>query len=138
MLKKICVAFSVMICATLIFAANFVPVFANYADGYEIYLNDGSSLSEIVSIGKKDYFFIKNVKGESCKIDKEGFDVEEFFQEFDAVILFTETTDCGVSYYGYSPRVRYREMIKGYTVNLHVCISETQVTAGAPLIYGSF
>ena len=86
----------------------------------------------------KDYRFIKDVTGESVKISNLGFDVNEFFEKYNAKIVFTETTDGVVSYYGYSKDIKYQTTIGGKRINLHVAVTKDSVTVGAPIIYGSF
>lgn len=140
MSKKLAVILmAIIICFTL-FKPNKNPIFCDYASNFEIYLNSASSNANIVQVDLDEYNSFSKIKGESFKTEKEDFCVFEFFREMKAVILFTETVEEGVSYYGYSRSINYMDTLKGQTVNLHVFISNTnnQVTIGSPIIYGSF
>ena len=111
------------------------PLFEDFSDNFEIYLNENSSNAVIISSDKEGFLMTFTRTGESCKTD---LSVEEIFGYFGAEALFYEVTDEGVGYYGFSEKIKYREYIYGKTVNLHVFEGKTQTTVGAPLIYGSF
>ena len=117
---------------------NSRPLFYGIGDEYLIYTVDGSSLAEQVSCDTPFYPFMARVKGESCKIEKSGFDVEEFFKSYNAEIMFSESVDGVTSYYGYSKDIKFLKKIGGKAVNLHVAVAENSVTVGSPIIFGSF
>lgn len=138
MLKKIFVSFLVFLLIFLSVGFNDKPIFRNYSNEYEVYLNSASSTAQIKKVGISDFYFIKNLKGESAYINKNEFDLLSFLTEFNAEILFLETTEQGVSYYAFSPKIKYQTTLNNQCVNLHVHISEQVVKVGAPLIFGSF
>ena len=137
MFKKLFVyALSFILFAAFTFF-NATPVFFNYTDRLELYIDGGGSAGVIVSADKKDYPFIKGVSGESFKADKDTFDLDNFLNDFSAKIILTEEIAEGVSYYAFSNKIKYRSSVRGKTVNLHIFVGET-VTVGSPLIFGSF
>ena len=138
MLKKILVFPCCFFLLLGVYAFNDKPVFFGYAERFEIYLLNASSTAQIVEISEKDYKAFNGIKGESCKIQSENFSVEKFFSEFCAEIIFEEHTAFGTSYYGFSPKIKYRKQILDKTVNLHIFVGESGVTVGSPIIFGSF
>lgn len=117
---------------------NSKPLFYELGDDYLIYTVDGSSLAEQVLCDTPFYPLMARVKGESCKIEKSGFNVEEFFKSYNTEILFSESVDGVTSYYGYSKEIKFLAKIGGKAVNLHVAVAENSVTVGSPIIFGSF
>ena len=138
MFKRICTFFSIIIVLFGVFLLNYKPMFADFTDRLELYLDENSSNAQIISVETIDYRFIKNIKGESFKIDKKCFSLDEFLNKTGGKVIFTETTEYGVSYYCYSNSIKYRKQIRGEIINLHVFVGKEQVTIGSPLIYGSF
>lgn len=142
MFKKILsFTFVFAFCAAALFALKIEnsrsPLFA-YADRIEVYGADGSFCGGIV-VTEREYPFVKFRAGESCTAvyigDKSA---EEIFAELGGKILFSETTEAGVSYYGYSEKIRYRKKIGENVVNLHVFKGKDDLKIGTPLIYGSY
>ena len=115
---------------------NSRPVFVEYSIDFEVYLNSASSSAQI-SNTNFGFLGVKNIRGESFKTDIEDFNMEEFINDYSARIVFVEEIEQGVSYYAYSPKIKYRSKLFGQTINLHIFIGK-QVTIGAPLIFGSF
>ena len=138
MFKKIFVFALSLILVSTFFLFQRQPLFKNYGNDFEIYLSEGSSLSQVVVVSKQDFVLYGDVKGESCVILKNEFSVGDFFADFNAKILFSEMVEEGVSYYGYSSKIKYAESIDGKRVNLHVFVGKTQIKVGSPIIYGSF
>ena len=117
---------------------SLTPVFNGYSNTYELYLENNSSIARIITTDRVGYYLFPNVKGESCKVEKQGFNVYKFFEQMGAEILFIETTEDVICYYGYCSNIKYHKQVLGHTINLHVAVGENEVTLGAPLIYGSF
>ena len=138
MLKKAFFLLLAFVVIVVLWATNCVPLFKEVANKYELYISEHSSNALSVEVQKHEFPFVKNVTGESCKIAVEKFCLVEFFEDFNGEILFIEQTEEGVSYYGYSPLIKYRKQLRGEIINLHVFISKEQVTVGSPIIYGSF
>ncbi len=137
MLKKL---FSLIVATIILFSVSVInskPVFHGYAKTFEVYIGDNSSNAKIVSVSKKDFFLMSNICGQSFIADKETFDLNDFLEEFGAKIICVEKIKEGVSYYAYSPKIKYKNMLSGKPVNLQIFIGET-VKVGSPMIYGSF
>jgi hypothetical protein len=137
MLKKIAVI--VIACALVftVYTKNNQPIFKGYANSFEFYLSSPSSNAKIVRADDNLLFIGKDVYGESFRADVKNFCLEEFLSEFNAEVVAVESIEEGISYYAYSPKIKYRAKVNDKIVNLHVFIGES-VTVGAPLIYGSF
>ncbi len=138
MLKKTAVAFAICFVLLISWGENNKPVFFDYADSYEVYRESNSSSAKMLNAGALEIMFMSGKTGESCQISIEGFDVDRFLEDFNAEVCFVEKTATTLSYYAYSKRIPYRQTVRGKKVNLHVCIGESVVTLGSPIIYGSF
>ncbi len=138
MLKKLGVVTALLIIFISIFTSNVNPVFKRYADNYEVYLGQASSLADIKVVEDKEYVWLRGVKGESVTLKAEQFDLDKLLKEFDASVIFTETTSDSQIIYAYSPKIKYQKKIKGQTINLHVAMAKERVVVGSPLIFGSF
>ena len=138
MLKKIVIFPCCLIFLISVYSFNYKPIFSSYADEFEIYLESASSCAQIVQVSEKDYKAFKGIKGEGCKIESKNFSVENFFSEFNAKIIFEEQTDFGISYYGFSPAIKYRKEIHNEIINLHVFVGKSGITIGTPIIFGGF
>lgn len=137
MLKKVLLLFCVGIITLYVVSIYQTPLFYKYSDSFTVYVGSNSSNADILNTNKSSFMFIKDKRGESCKING-SFDLQSFLSEFDAQLVFTEQTEQGVSYYAYSNKVKYKQQIKSKPINLHVFIGKSGVTVGSPIIYGSF
>lgn len=70
-----------------------------------------------------------------CGDESVAFNV---IDNLDATVLFTETVDGIKIFYAYSPRLSYPVTVKDNKINLMVAVSERGVSAGTPLLYGSY
>lgn len=138
MFKKILTTFLAASCCFLACVSVAKPVFSDYADSFEFYLNERSSNAVMVFASKGEYPFISDIKGESCKLIKSEFELEKFLNDFSAKVVFTEVIEEGTAYYAYSEDIKYLTEINGQRINLHIFIAKECVTVGSPLIYGSF
>ena len=138
MLKKFCYILAVALTLISLSYQSAKPLFLGYAENFEVYLGDSSSVSKILTVSKSDYPFINNLKGESVEIYRNDFDVDEFFNDYNAKIIFTERVGEIVSYYGYSKDVKYKKIINERAINLHVAVDGEKVKIGSPIIFGSF
>ena len=138
MFKKTCFIISVSIFLFGMIISYSKPLFYNKSNGIEVYLNSSSSLASMEKVDLFQFIFLKNVKGESVLLDKEGFNLQAFLDEFGAKLKFSESVAEGVSYYAYSPKIPYEKMVNGKLVNLHVFVSKSCVKVGSPIIFGSF
>lgn len=121
-----------------VYFVNRKPVFIDYSNSFVLYTNSNSSNCAFKSVNRLEYCFSINVFGEECSVKKENFDLQEFLDDFSARIVLVEHTESGTSYYAYSNKVKYLQVIKGQKINLHVAISGDMVYLGSPVIYGSF
>lgn len=137
MIKKLLVVIFAILCLSSVKVANSQPIFKGYADSFELYLGGQKSGVEIVRASINLFPFIHNVCGESFKMEAANFNLETFFKQFNAQILFIEEISEGICYYAYSPKIKYRQQVLGEIVNLHVFVGK-QITVGSPIIYGSF
>ena len=135
MLKKL---FCTIIAAAVLvsaWAAASVPVFKDFSDVFEVYLEDGSSNAKIVHSDEKSFIMTFSRTGESCKTTRSEKEILEYFN---AKVLFTEQTCEGTGIYAFTEKIKYRENVCGKTVNLHIFVGKTQTTVGSPIIYGSY
>lgn len=138
MLKKILVVISAMVLMVSLLFLNNSPLFKNYSKNYEIYLDNYSNSSAIITVNNNKYPFVFSKKGESVCIEKESFKLPTFLLEMNARIVFSEEFDGKISYYAYSPKIKYIQRVKNQNINLHIVVSESLVKVGSPIIYGSF
>ena len=138
MLKKMIIFPCCLLFVISVYSFNNNPLFSRYAEKFEIYLLNASSTAQIVQVSEKEFKSFKGIKGESCKIKDEEFSIKKFFSEFNATIIFEEKTNFGISYYGFSPTIKYKKEIHNKIINLHVFVGESEITVGSPIIFGSF
>ena len=137
MFKKVLAVIFALACVINVRIANAKPLFSDYADSFEIYLDGQKNGVKIVRTTNQLFPFISGVRGESFKTDADSFDLESFLTSFEANVVFIEEINEGTSYYAYSPKIEYRKQVLGQEINLHVFVGN-QITVGAPIIYGSF
>lgn len=136
MFKRYFIVFlSVAFMLSLYFTVN-KPLFSDYADRYELYLKENSSIAEIVNADNYSFPFYVSVKGEACVV-KCG-DEKEIIGDFNAEIIFTEETDDAVIIYAYSKKIPYEKIVSGKKINLQIAKRNDVIKVGSPLIYGSF
>ena len=140
-MQKIC-AFIIMVFSLLLigFGAfiNSSTYFDKYNGAYEVYMFSNSSKAKIISVDKSraNSFVFKT--GEAIFIENSELEIDEIFEDFNALLLFTEENEEGISYYGYSKEVKFQKMIKGKVVNVQVFKGNNGFKIGVPIIYGSF
>lgn len=138
MLKKICVIISAVVIITSLYINNKTPIFSGFAKSFEVHLTDYSESSAELLVNKEEFIFLPSIKGESCVIEDEYFDLKQYLEKMNATIIFTHEFNGCKNYYAYSPKIKYCKMIDGKMINLHVCIKNEQIKLGSPIIYGSF
>ena len=138
MIKKVFVLLLSFVMVISLFVFNNAPIFKNYADEYEVYLNDFSCSNSIIRVDKNKFPFIFNAKGQSAVIKKENFYLENFLLDFGAKLVFVESGEDYSCYYAYSPNFKQSKIINEKKVNLHIAIKKDSVKVGSPIIYGSF
>lgn len=134
-MKKLYILWVGLLLAALFTAANNPSLFGNFAEVSTVYTEDGSFGGGTLYPA---YAVVNGKEGESCRVEKEDFDLNTCIKVFDAEIIFTETVENTVSVYLYSPKIRRYKTVKGEKVNLHVALCENYVAMGSPLIYGGY
>ncbi len=113
------------------------PVFGSYADKFEVTFQ-ASSTASFINLGKKEFKFKSGIKSESFNLNADDFNLTDFLSVYDAETICIEKTEAGVSYYAYSNKIKYKKIIDGKEINLHINISNDSVTVGSPIIFGGF
>ena len=136
MFKRYFIVFlSVAFMLSLYFTVN-KPLFSDYADIYELYLKENSSIAKIVNADKYSFPFYFSFKGEACVV-KCG-DEKKIIGDFNAETVFTEEIKDAVIIYAYSEKIPYEKIVNGKKVNLQIVKRNDVIKVGSPLIYGSF
>lgn len=137
MFKKLFIICICLVSLLSCYAINSTPVFSAYADKYEVYFSEYSSLKSVWTVNKTGYLLCLNKKGESCAVDKQ-ISARQILDEFDADIVKIEKHSEGTSIYAYSNKIKYKKRMFGKIVNLHIEVNDNQMRVGSPIIYGSF
>lgn len=137
MFKNLALLLSVLLFSFCFYSlyAEKTPVFGEYSERYELYLQAGSFGDNIAYATKDTFKDFTSVKGESCIVN---VPYGKVLSDFSATHEFSERTDSGTSYYAYSPLIKYKVYVKGRAVNIHYYAAETYNKLGTPLIFGSF
>lgn len=123
-------------CAVFSLLLTRSPVFER-GESYELYHGaNSSSLLTVTDRPVYDKLLFQSLAGESVRYT--GNRYEALKTRFRARLLFTEEAAGVTNYYLYSPLLGSGVALAGYSVNLHVAVSETQTAAGTPLIFGGF
>lgn len=138
MLKKICAYTSCLLVIVFLWVIWSTATFINYSNSSEIYLNKNNSCAKIVSVKNVEIPLQFYRYGEACEVNREQFNLDQVIKDFNAKILWTETTDFGKSYYAYSPNLKYSCSLKGQKVNLQIFVGKESVKLASPIIFGSY
>lgn len=137
-MRKIFALFISIIIFTFCFYSLYAeksPVFKAYAEQYELYLTAGSFGDNIVLATNLNFGDYLNIKGESCVV---SVSYGQVLADFSATHVFSEETSAGISYYAYSPRVKYKTYVDGKAINIHYFNGKEYAKLGTPIIFGSF
>lgn len=137
MRKIICVVLGLLF-TFIIHTFNNQPTFINESDKMTLYIGNNSSTCQMVLIDVKDYHKYTGIAGESVSIEKQNFNLSLLLQKYCAQVVFAEQIAEGVNYYCYSPKLKYRRVLNGKIINLHVFVGQSWVSIGTPMIFGSF
>ena len=106
---------------------------------YTFYVGNTSKNCRVVSCAASEAgltrLTLKEVCGESATFS--SLDVDEFLASVNGEILFHEDIDGAVNYYCKAD-LPYSININGFTVNLHICVRESSVMVGSPIIFGGY
>ncbi len=72
------------------------------------------------------------------KTYERNFNYFEILEKYDAQLMFLEKVGDVTSYYFYSKKLPFKEVIKNKKVNLQVAVTKENVTIGSPIIYGGY
>ncbi|MBP5466860.1 MAG: hypothetical protein J6Y43_04800 [Clostridia bacterium] len=137
MFKKTAVIFAAVLfcfCFYSLYAFK-KPVFGAYAKEFELYLSNGSFGSNIVRAVDKNYGSFGGIKGESCFVN---VSYGQVLEDFSAAHVFSEENEYGISYYAYSPALKYKVYLNGRAVNIHYHVGEKKIKLGTPMIFGAY
>ena len=137
MFKRLLMIFLASLMIVGVWTFNSRSVFYGYSDKLTIYFDESSS-GEMLTINSNNFSLFSGVKGESIVVDKNTFNLHNFIKDFDCKVLFIEECEEGQSIYGYSDKIRYKKVLHGEVVNLHIFIGEKNLSLGSPIIFGSF
>jgi len=137
MFKKVFCLLSALVVLSAAWVVNSKSDFSSYASSFEVYSLTSSSSALIEIKTKNDLLLSFNRYGTSCVVDN-LVTVEQIINDFNAKILFIETTENGISYYAFSENLKYRASIKGEVINLHIFDNGEFLKIGSPIIFGSF
>ena len=108
-------------------------------DSYSFYLGDTSkNCRTVTASGSKAMLTrltLTNVCGESATYS--SFDWQSYLNEIGGKILFTEELSDSVNYYCEAD-LPYSIDLYGRQVNLHICVKESGVMIGTPIIFGGY
>ena len=138
MFRKIATLFCTAVALLLLFYANSAPVFSGLSDKFTVYCFSHSSNAQAVTVSDFSARFILSKTGESFSVKKGNLSPEEIFSRYSAVVIKTEETSEGISYFAFSSKIRYKKTVDGKTFNIQVFVGEKTVTVGTPMIYGSY
>ncbi|PWM75774.1 MAG: hypothetical protein DBX59_00585 [Bacillota bacterium] len=134
-MKKLYILMAGLMLASAFMLVNNPPLFAAFSPVSEVYSADGSmGAGSVYGV----FETVNGKSGESCRVDRENFSLQECIKYFQAEIIFTERVENTVSVYLYSPKIKRYKIVKGEKINLHVAFAAEYVALGSPLVYGSY
>lgn len=137
---KFALAASVFFAAVMLCALTVLPPRVCFSGGKNHRFICGSSSADCFEYqtGKfceAERLAVKDVCGESAEYD--DFDLDSFLRSVQGKVLFCERAENTVNYYC-SAKLPYSVYIKGYTVNLQICLRENGAKVGTPIIFGGY
>ena len=78
---------------------------------------------------------LTNICGECAEYSK--LDVESFLASVNGEIVFVETLSDSVNYYCKAD-LPYSVILYGTEINLHICVRESGIKVGSPIIFGGY
>jgi len=127
--------------ATIALAIAVLPQRLAFKGGesYSFYLGDTSKNCRVVTADGQSAqltrLTLKEICGESATYS--SFDWQSYLKEVGGTVLFCEELSDSVNYYCEAD-LPYSVELYGKTVNLHVCVKESGVTVGTPIIFGGY
>lgn len=106
---------------------------------YSFYVGDTSKNCRVVTANAQSAALtrltLKNVCGESATYS--SFDWQSYLNEVGGKVLFCEELSDSVNYYCEAD-LPYSVELYGKQVNLHICVKQSGVTIGTPIIFGGY
>ncbi len=131
---------TLVVCLMIIIYGAFINstcYLVSFSGRHEVYLKSNSSNAQTVCVEADCVKRYISKSGEAVLILND-VSIEEILKEFCASLSFFEETEEGVSYYAYSRKIKYRKILNGKVINLHIFKGKNGTKIGSPLIYGSF
>ena len=66
------------------------------------------------------------------------YDYFKLIKKYNAKLEYLESVDGVTSYYFYTKKLPYKEVVKNKRVNLQVAVTKEKITIGSPIIYGGY
>lgn len=108
-------------------------------ESYSFYLGNTSKNCRVVTADGQSAqltrLTLKDVCGESATYS--SFDWQSYLNEVGGKVLFCEELDDSVNYYC-EANLPYSVELYGKKVNLHICIKDSGITVGTPIIFGGY
>ena len=132
--------------ALTILAGALIGVFAIFqaelcfknAESYTFFCGDTSKNCREVRAGRNatlKKLTLSDICGESAEYA--GLDIESFLKSVNGEIVFVETLSDSVNYYC-TADLPYSVTLYGKQINLHICVKESGVKVGTPIIFGGY
>ncbi len=137
MLKKLSITACIILAFFWMFSVNSLISNTKFGKPFELYLHTNSSDATIVCAENLSLKDLVNVRGASFTLDSK-VDVQALLSKLNAKTVKTEVTPFGKSVYAYSKDIKYKKLINGTLINVHIFISQNSAILGVPLIYGSY
>lgn len=125
--------------ALIALAAAWTVNSVKFAEGkaFELYCESSSSSAKICAA---DACYASELlrTGEKITLSLGEEELRELIKSLGVKEVFTEKTEFGTSYYGYSDKLKYRKTIKKKVVNFHAFKGKTEIVVGTPIIFGGY
>lgn len=138
---------AVVVLMTLIAAAVAVCALAvlpnrlafNVGESYTFYVGNTSKDCRVVTCeadkASVTRLTLSGVCGESTTFS--SIDLSEFLESVDGTVIFIEKLSDSINYYCQA-KLPYSVNLLGTEINLHICVKESGITVGTPIIFGGY
>lgn len=108
------------------------------AESYAFFCGDTSkNCKEVRTSGNASLkkLTLSDICGECAEYS--SLDIESFLKSVNGEIVFTETLSDSVNYYC-TADLPYSVLLYGKQINLHICVKQSGIKVGSPIIFGGF
>ena len=108
------------------------------AESYAFFCGDTSkNCKEVRTSGNAAFkkLTLSDICGESAEYS--DLDIESFLASVNGEIVFTETLSDSVNYYC-TADLPYSVLLYGKEINLHICVKQSGIKVGSPIIFGGY